>query len=195
MGLLYHVGRVDGQGGASIGAVTASCQEVGLATIRPYREADAGRVGILIADTFGDFNLYYASPEEKQLLLGPFRHARSPDPSHREAIARVIQAEMVWVAEDGGEIVAVLRGRKDRLQSLFVAGSHHRRGIGRRLVELFEQECLRQGATKIRVAATLHAVPFYTEMGYKKTTGVRSMPCFDGSGMPYQPMQKVLGRP
>ncbi len=163
--------------------------------VRPYRESDAERVGILIAATFGEFNLAYASPDERQLLLGPFRHAGSADPSHREAIAEVIQAAILLVAEDEGEIVGVLRGRKDRLQSLFVAGSHHRRGIGRRLVEVFEEECQRQGAARIRVASTLFAVPFYSKMGYKKTTGVRAMPCFDGTDLPYQPMQKVLGRP
>ncbi len=161
---------------------------------RPYKEGDAERIGVLIADTFGEYNLSYASPEERQLLLGPFRNARSADPAHKEAIADIIQAQILLVAEDEGEIVGVLRGRTECLQSLFVAGSHHRRGIGRRLVELFEQECQRESATRIKVAATLFAVPFYTKMGYKKTTGVQKMPCFDGKDLPYQPMQKVLCR-
>jgi GNAT superfamily N-acetyltransferase len=161
---------------------------------RSYQESDAGRVGILIADTFAEFNLSYATPGEQQLLLGPFRNARSTDPAHQKAIAEVLRAAILLVAEDEGEIVGVLRGRKERLQSLFVAGTHHRRGIGRRLVELFEQECSRQGATRIQVAATLFGVPFYTKMGYKKTTGARSMPCFDGAALPYQPMQKILHR-
>lgn len=166
-----------------------------MVTLRPYRETDAHDVGILIADTFGGYNLAYASPEERDLLLGPFRHARSADPAHRAAIAEVLRAAMVFVAEEEGRIVGVLRGRPGRLHSLFVAGSHHRRGIGRRLVEHFEQACRQQGATEIGVAATLYAVPFYAQMGYKKTTGVRCMACFDGSGLPYQPMKKVLQRP
>ncbi len=159
---------------------------------RLYQESDAERIGILIADTFGNYNLSYASPEERQLLLGPFRNARSADPAHKQEIANIIQAQLLLVAEAEGEIVGVLRGRTECLQSLFVAGSHHRRGIGRRLVELFEQECRREGATKIKVAATLFAVPFYTKMGYKKTTGVQHMPCFDGKDLPYQPMQKIM---
>jgi GNAT superfamily N-acetyltransferase len=99
---------------------------------------------------------------------------------------------MVFVAEDEGEIVGVLRGRKDRLASLFVRGDRHRQGIGRRLVGRFEQECLRQGATVIRVAATLYAVPFYLKMGYKRSTGVRSGWSFEGRGLRIQPMRKVL---
>ena len=161
--------------------------------IRHYRETDAERVGWLIADTFAEFNLSFASPEERGLLLGPFQHARSWETTHQEAIARVIRAEMVFVAEDDGEIVGVLRGRNDRLQSLFVRGDTHRQGVGRGLVERFEQECVRQGARYVRVAATLFAVPFYLKMGFKRTTGVRSGRSFEGSGLMVQPMKKALG--
>jgi predicted N-acetyltransferase YhbS len=161
-------------------------------TIRPYRESDAESVGRLIADTYSRFNLSFAAPEELGKLLGPFRHAWSAEPAHREAIAQVIRAPLVFVAEDGDEIVGVLRGRKERLASLFVRGDCHRRGIGRRLVEQFEQECMRQEVRVIRVAATLYAVPFYTALGYRKTTGVRNGWSFEGRGLQYQPMKKAL---
>ena len=91
-------------------------------------------------------------------------------------------------------LIGVLRGRKDRLQSLFVRGDRHLQGIGSRLVLCFEQECVQQGATVIRVASTLLAVPFYQKMGYYKTTGVRSGWSFGGSGLQWQPMKKVLPR-
>ncbi|MBN1287506.1 MAG: GNAT family N-acetyltransferase [Anaerolineae bacterium] len=161
-------------------------------TIRHYRESDAEPVGRLIADTFGEFNLSEFTPEDRDRLLGPFRYARSPEPAHREAIAEVIRAAMVLVAEESGEIVGVLRGRKDKLQSLFVRGDCHRRGIGRKLVECFEEECARQGATDIRLSATLYAVPFYIAMGYKRTTGIRSIRIFEGPGFKSQPMKKTL---
>ena len=160
--------------------------------IRNYRESDAEGVGRLIADTFGDFNLSYASPEERDTLLGPFRHARSLEPSHGEAIAQAIQTAMVYVAEDDGEIVGVLRGRADKLQSLFVRGDHHRQGIGRRLVERFEQECRRRGSRAVKLQATPFAVPFYITMSYKRSTGMRFCTLFDGGRFEYQPMKKVL---
>ncbi len=160
--------------------------------IRHYRESDAAHVGRLIADTYRQFNLTFASPEEQRLLLGPFQHAYSEERAHQEAIAQVIRASMVFVAEEGGEVVGVLRGRKDRLQSLFVRGDRHRRGIGRSLVARFEQECVQQGGGAVKVAATLYAVPFYTRMGYKKTTGIRPGWSFEGTGLVYQPMKKVL---
>jgi GNAT superfamily N-acetyltransferase len=161
-------------------------------TVRHYREDDARTVGQLIAETYAEFNLSFAPPEERGAFLGPFEHARSSEKSHQEAIARTIRSEMVFVAEEKGEIVGVLRGRKERLASLFVRGDRHRQGIGRRLVARFEQECLGQGVTVIRVASTLYAVPFYLKMGYKRSTGVRSGWSFEGGGLKYQPMKKTL---
>ena len=40
---------------------------------------------------------------------------------------------------------------------------------------------------------TLYAVPFYEAMGYKKTTGIRNCWSFDGRGLKYQPMKKIIG--
>jgi GNAT superfamily N-acetyltransferase len=160
--------------------------------IRCYREDDAPSVGRLIADTYSQYNLDFLSAEARGPFLGPFRHARSPDPAHQEAVAAVIRSEMVFVAENDGQIVGVLRGRKERLASLFVKPDHHRRGIGRRLVERFERASLEQGVDVIRVAATLYAVPFYLAMGYKRSTGIRPCWSFEGRGLPVQPMRKVL---
>lgn len=89
-------------------------------------------------------------------------------------------------------IVGVLRGRQERLASLFVRGDYHRQGLGRRLVAAFERACVQDGAAVIRVAATLYAIPFYTALGYQKTTGVRNGWSFEGRGLRYQPMKKVL---
>ena len=164
-------------------------------TIRNYTENDANSVGKLIADTYSKFNLSFVSPEELGLFLGPFRHARSPEKSHQEEIARMIHSEMVFVADDGGEIVGVLRGRTTRLGSLFVREDYHRQGVGRKLVEHFERECLQQGGTCIHVAATLYAVPFYLAMGYRRSTGVRIGWSFEGHGLKIQPMRKVLRKP
>ncbi len=161
-------------------------------TIRPYCELDAEAVGCLIADTYSRYNLSFASPEELAKLLGPFRHAQSPEPAHRQAIAAVIRAPLVLVAEEDGEIVGVLRGRRERLASLFVRGDHHRRGIGRALVQLFEQASLREGVTVLRVAATPYGVPFYAALGFRRSTGFRNGWSFEGRGLKYQPMRKVL---
>ncbi|MBU0596283.1 GNAT family N-acetyltransferase, partial [Candidatus Bipolaricaulota bacterium] len=132
------------------------------------------------------------SSEEQEKLLGPFRHARSDDQAHQEAIARLINATWVWVATDDEKIVGVLRGSPGRLHSLFVSKHAHRQGVGRKLMNTFEKEALKAGAEKITMVASLYAVPFYQSLGYKRTTRVYCGPCFDGTVFPYQPMKKVL---
>jgi GNAT superfamily N-acetyltransferase len=166
--------------------------------IRRYKNSHAPGVGILIAETYGDFNLPGMNPEKRASMLGPFAFAHSSAREHREAIAQAIEAPSVWVAEADGEIVGVLRGgRTDHLgrtvlSSLFVSGKYQRRGIGRALVERFEAEYQAKGVSIFKLSATLFAVPFYLSAGYKKSTGVRSMHSFEEGGLPYQPMKKVL---
>jgi GNAT superfamily N-acetyltransferase len=63
-----------------------------------------------------------------------------------------------------GKIVGVLRGRMDRLGSLFVAKSHHYQGVGRLLVERFEEKIIERDGKVIRVASSLYAVPFYERL-------------------------------
>jgi GNAT superfamily N-acetyltransferase len=161
--------------------------------IRSYDEkTDSQAVGLLIAETYRKYNLDFASPAEQEKLLGPFRYAGSTDPIHLEAITRVLRTAMVFIAEDADQIVGVIRCKPGRLQSLFVRGDHHHQGIGCRLVEQCEQWCKSHGSVDIRLASTLYAVPFYTALGYKKSTGVRAGWSFDGEGLKYQPMKKHI---
>jgi GNAT superfamily N-acetyltransferase len=161
-------------------------------SIRNFTQSDSKEIGRLIADTYSEFNLAFASPQQKTLMLGPFRHAHSADEAHQSAIADVLESPILLVADIEGQIAGVLRGRPERLASLFVHKDHHRRGIGRKLVEQFEAEMIAQHVPVIRVAATLYAVPFYSRLGYKKSTGVRRSWSFNGYGLPVQPMKKVL---
>ncbi|MGB9359866.1 MAG: GNAT family N-acetyltransferase [Acidimicrobiia bacterium] len=166
--------------------------------VRRYAESDAIRVGVLIADTYGGFNLRAMTPAKRESMLGPFALAGSSMPEDQEAIAVAISAPSVWVAEDEGEVVGVLRGgRTDHrgrtvLSSLFVDGQRHRQGIGRTLVAWFEQEYATRGVDVFKLSATLYAVPFYLRMGYRKSTGVRTMASLGESGLAYQPMKKTL---
>ena len=161
-------------------------------TIRNYTDNDAEEVGRLIADTYSEFNLSFASPEDRNLMLGPFRHAHSSNEAHRKAIIEILRSQMFYVAEIKSEIVGVLRGRKERLASLFVHKDFHHQGIGRQLVTHFEAKSLRQGTSVIRVAATLYAIPFYLKLGYRKSSGLRNSWSFEGHGFLYQPMKKII---
>ncbi len=139
--------------------------------VRRYAREDAIHVGVLIADTFGEFNLGAHTADQSAALLGPFVHARSSRLHHREAIASAIEAPSVWVAERDGIVIGVLRGgRSDRrgrtvLSSLFVDRLHHRQGVGTSLVDRFEHEYQAQGVSVFSVAATEQAIPFYLSIG------------------------------
>ena len=167
-------------------------------SIRRFRESDARQVGLLIADTYSEFNLSELTSKQREEMLGPFLYAHSSEPSHQQAIAAAIRAPTVLVAELDGQIVGVLRGgRTDELgrtvlQSLFVSGSHHRQGIGQKLVQCFEREYIARGVTVFKLLATMHAIPFYLAMGYRKSTGLRLIHSFEGHGLSSQPMKKVI---
>jgi GNAT superfamily N-acetyltransferase len=169
-------------------------------TIRRYRKSDAKQVGLLIAETYSEFNLSELTTQQREAMLGPFLYVLSSEPSHQKAIAEAIHAPTVLVAEIDGQVVGVLRGgRIDKrgrtvLQSLFVSGCHHRQGIGQKLVERFENEYMAHGVTVFKLLATIHAVPFYLAMGYRKSTGLRFIHSFEGQGLPSQPMKKIVKR-
>jgi len=80
----------------------------------------------MAVQTTSEFNLSFAPPEEKRGFLGPFQHARSLEESNREAIAVAIRASIVFVAVKDGDTVGVLRGKEEKLQSLFVRGAFHK---------------------------------------------------------------------
>ena len=82
-----------------------------LVTIRKYQDSDAVGAGRLIAHTYSAFNLDFATPKEQADLLGPFHFAESKEPAHRAAIAQVLAAPLILVAEEAGAIVR----RPDRL--------------------------------------------------------------------------------
>jgi len=164
--------------------------------IRNYlEESDASAVGRLIADTNSELNQTFAPTEERNYHWEPFQHARSLEAGRQAEIARLIRAEMVFVAEGEGGIVGVLRGDKlrwGRLLSLYVRGEYQWHDIGRKLVERFEQDCFWEGVRQVRVAAKPYAVPFYLTLGYRRSTGIRTGFSFEGRGLVYQPMKKEI---
>ncbi len=160
--------------------------------IRDFREQDAVEVGLLIKNTYSAFNLDFVDPEELPAYLGPFVFAGDENPAHQDAILDVIRSQFVYIAEMNDTIVGILRGRMDRLGSLFVDQAYQKQGIGRALVEHFEKEVICNDGVVIRVASSLYAIPFYLKLGYKRSTGIRNGWSFQGHGLPIQPMKKVL---
>ena len=71
-----------------------------MAIIREFSDRDAVEVGILIKNTYREFNLDYLPRKEQALFLGPFKFAGDRDPEHQAAIDQLIQSQFVYVAVD-----------------------------------------------------------------------------------------------
>jgi GNAT superfamily N-acetyltransferase len=79
----------------------------------------------------------------------------------------------VYVAEYQGRIVATGSLSGDRVDSVFVTPSLQRRGIGRRLMTVLEEEARRAGTTRLRLDASLEAELFYRRLGWQGRRRVR----------------------
>lgn len=152
--------------------------------IRRYRRSDAGAASTLISRTYARFNGDEGTPEAVRVYVERFRVSEKSIAVIHERFSRT---PVFFVALEGGELLGLVRGRENHLVNLYVDGGHHRQGIGKRLFSRFEEVCRRAGNSEITVRSSLFAVPFYTRMGLKKTTGIRSM-----RGLKVQPMKKRL---
>ena len=92
----------------------------------------------------------------------------TPAEQVRAAIAR----GDVWLMEDGVPVAYLIGGRMDGdfyIDELSVARSHHRRGIGRRLIEAALDEARRRGhpAATLTTDRTLQwNAPYYERLGF-----------------------------
>ncbi len=162
--------------------------------IRPYQEQDSTHVGILIAECFSRYNLEKIERVEYPAYLGPFYNAHSSEPAHQQQIAILIQAPIIFVAEEEtGQVSAVLRATQERILTLCIHDFYFFQNTGRKLVEEFEQLVMKNNINNIKLAAPLYSVDFYQRMGYKRSTGIRSTLCFPNGSLPCQPMKKQLG--
>lgn len=112
------------------------------------------------------------------------KHNDWRDPRFRE---RTKKKDFVFVAKDNRKIVGVIMGDKDRLSGFAVLGDWHKKGIGTKLLQKFEEEAKKLSWKNIKARSSLHALNFYRKQGYKKTTGIRNI-----DGNKYQGVKKIL---
>ena len=101
----------------------------------------------------------------------------------------VKQKTIFFVVEEKNNIVGYIKGRKNRIENLFILGKYHKKGIGTKLVEMIEQEFKKEKISEMKVDSSIYATNFYKKLGYKKTTGIRRN-IYD---LKVQPMKKKLG--
>lgn len=120
-------------------------------------------------------------------------------PAARQALLASLDAERVagyfeagyryHVAVENGRIVGVAGMRDNRhLYHLFVAESHQRRGVARRLWHISRAMCVAAGnRDAVTVNAARHAEPIYLKLGF-----VADGPRQERNGVSYVPMKFTL---
>ncbi|MBT4849731.1 GNAT family N-acetyltransferase [Candidatus Parcubacteria bacterium] len=152
--------------------------------IRQFKKADTKDVARLISHTYAKFNKTEGSKKAIQDYIDRVDPKKNDLKNLEE---NFLNSAFIYVAVYKNKIVGMVRGRKNRGTNLFVDGTYHKMGIGRQLMQKFETSVKKIGSKEIRIRASLYAVPFYTKVGYKKTTGVRTF-----HGLKIQPMKKLI---
>ena len=148
-----------------------------------FREAtvaDALRISVLLTALAEEFIVGEFSTEGRLHLATHFGVAEMEE--------RLKAAEYRFqLAEDGAELVGVVGVRAaTHLQYLFVAKSHQRAGLARRLWELARRDAIRDGNAvgRFTVNASGYAVPAYERLGFRRVGPVR-----EANGVRFQPME------
>lgn len=153
--------------------------------IRKFEEKDTIDVASLISRTYTKFNSSdYFEKKAAQDYMDFFNPNKT---SEKEILMVFSKATIFYIAEEDSKIIGAIRGTPGRLSSLFIEGTHQKKGVGTELLLRFEREAIHQGAKEIRLRSQLYAVSFYEKMGYKKTRGL-----INAKGLKVYPMKKIF---
>jgi ribosomal protein S18 acetylase RimI-like enzyme len=150
--------------------------------VRDANVADAGRISVLLIALAEEFIVGEFSTEGRLHLLTHF--------SAMEMEKRLRAHEYRFqVAEDGAVLAGVVAVRAGtHLQYLFVARSHQRCGLARRLWDLARLDAIGGGnaAGRFSVNASTYAVPAYERLGFR-CVGLPQ----EANGVRFQPMESA----
>lgn len=152
--------------------------------IRKLKNSDINETCLLIMNVFSKFNSNEGSKKATQDYLNYYDPQKN---KIEELIENFSKNPINFIAIENNKIIGIIRGRTEKITNLYVDGTMHKKGIGRALVEKFEKEAINKGSKKIKIKASLFAIPFYQKLGYKKTTGIRKF-----IGFKTQPMKKTF---
>ncbi len=153
---------------------------------RKFKKDDIRQVAEIKNSVFSKFNSSEYFKKEAIDWYLDFTNLKKSDEELFEAFY-ISDKSIFFVAEENNKIIGYIKGSKDRIGNLFVLGNSHKKGVGKKLVELLEKEAKNQNSKEIKIRSSIYAVPFYQKMGYKKTTGVRNL-----HNLKIQPMKKIL---
>ena len=93
-------------------------------------------------------------------------------------------------AYEGEKVVGSARLYAGKIGRIAVLEEYRGQGLGRKLVERCEKEAIKQGFTKVKLAAQLESIVFYEKLGYEIYGDI-----FLDAGIPHRNMKKLLETP
>jgi ribosomal protein S18 acetylase RimI-like enzyme len=129
-------------------------------SVRPAKPEDAAAVGELVRAAYSTY-------------VG--RMGKEPAPM-LEDYAALIRDGVVWVLDEGGEVLGalVMRPAEDHLfvDNVAVAPGHQGRGLGRELVAFAEERARKEGLGEVRLYTNekmQENLSVYTKLGFEET--------------------------
>jgi GNAT superfamily N-acetyltransferase len=148
--------------------------------VRDATAADAPRISVLLTELAEEFIVGEFSTEGRLHLLAQFgateMEKRLKAPEYR-----------FQVAGDGAVLAGVVAVRDwTHLYALFVAKTHQRTGLARRLWESARRDAIRGGNAggRFTVNASGYAIPVYERLGFRCVGPVQ-----EANGVRFQPME------
>jgi len=125
--------------------------------IRGFESGDASDVSQLVIDNLMLVNSRNYGEEAARQL------ARFYSP---QLLLEYAQNGGVCVAVEHSTIIGTATLDQDRVRNVFVRVDHHKRGIGKILMQHIEDIARQQGEVRLVLRASLSAVVFYQKLGY-----------------------------
>ncbi|PLX20756.1 hypothetical protein C0584_04915 [Candidatus Parcubacteria bacterium] len=150
--------------------------------IRKYKKSDIAAISEIMKKTFLKCNKNDSSDEAVNRFLADLDISDGSGNLHKKLLHRT-----VFVAVMDDRVVGLVSGKGSWIGSLFVDHRYHKKGIGRKLVEEYENNFKKRGLKFITLRSSVYAVGFYQSIGFKKTTGLRNY-----KGYTIWPMKKTL---
>ncbi len=82
-------------------------------------------------------------------------------------VESMTSGEQLWVAESYGQVVGFAGRKGPEITAVYVDPHYARQGIGQQLLQVVEQSAATGGVPCVYLDASLTAVSFYTNAGYK----------------------------
>jgi GNAT superfamily N-acetyltransferase len=152
------------------------------ATIREFQRADLSALKALVHKTIATCYPAHYCVEAVRFFLN--YHSE-------QAILQDARKGRTVVLDKAGRILGTGTLVGDEIKRVFVDPTFQKQGFGRRIMQQLEKAAVRQGATTVKLDASLPAKVFYDRLGYV-TVEPAFHPVENGQRLDFFKMQKVL---